>query len=326
MSNGTALPKSKASPDAAPGEETESSSTPQGAVEAPPPAAFEIVRPARQTTPLVLASPHSGDHYPADFLKMSKLDRATLRLSEDCYVDELIAAGPNFGVPVLKALFPRVYVDANREAFELDPVMFEDRLPEAAITDSPRVAAGLGSIPRLAANDREIYGRKLPFAEAEQRIARCYRPYHQALASLMQETRERFGGCLLIDCHSMPSVGGPLVGSLGERDLGRARVDFVLGDCFGASCADAVTAAAETHLRKEGAHVRRNNPYSGGYVTQHYGRPTEGIHVLQIEINRSIYMDEQTLERLPQFQETKQRLERLIAMLAREAPALIRRR
>jgi N-formylglutamate amidohydrolase len=141
------------------------------------------------------------------------------------------------------------------------------------------------------------------------------------LSALMQETRERFGGCLLIDCHSMPSVGGQ-----SERDLGRARVDFVLGDCFGASCADAVTAAAETHLRKEGVNVRRNNPYSGGYVTQHYGRPTEGIHVLQIEINRSIYMDEQTLERLPQFQETKQRLERLIAMLAREAPALIRRR
>ncbi len=320
MSNGTALPKSPTSPEAA------ASQSVGGGEKAESPAAFEIVRPARQTTPLVLASPHSGDRYPADFLEMTKLDRATLRLSEDCYVDELIAAGPSFGVPVLRALFPRVYVDANREAFELDPVMFEDRLPEAAITDSPRVAAGLGSIPRLAANDREIYGRKLPFAEAEQRIARCYRPYHQALAALMQETRERFGGCLLIDCHSMPSMGGPSGTGLGDRDLGRARVDFVLGDCFGASCADAVTAAAETHLRKEGAHVRRNNPYSGGYVTQHYGRPTEGIHVLQIEINRSIYMDEQSLERLPQFQETKQRVERLIAMLAREAPALIRRR
>lgn len=314
MSKGTALPKSQESPvAAAPGEQAEGQAAAQ--------AAYEITRPARQTTPLVLASPHSGDRYPPDFLKMAKLDRATLRLSEDCYVDELIAAGPSHGAPLLKALFPRVYVDANREAFELDPMMFEDRLPDAAITDSPRVAAGLGSIPRLAANDREIYGRKIPFAEAEQRIARCYRPYHDALAALMRETRERFGGCLLIDCHSMPSVGGQ-----GERDLGRARVDFVLGDCFGASCADAVTAAAEAHLRKEGANVRRNNPYSGGYVTQHYGRPTEGIHVLQIEINRSIYMDEQTLERLPEFEETQQRLERLIAMLAREAQALIRRR
>jgi N-formylglutamate amidohydrolase len=318
MSNGTALPKPPESPEAAaPGKDAESPAATPAAGQA----AYEIIRPARQSTPLVLASPHSGDRYPAEFLKMTRLDRATLRLSEDCYVDELIEAAPNHGVPVLRALFPRVYVDANREAFELDPVMFEDRLPEAAITDSPRVAAGLGSIPRLAANDREIYGRKLSFAEAEQRIARCYRPYHTALSGLMQETRERFGGCLLIDCHSMPSVGGQ-----GERDLGRARVDFVLGDCFGASCADAVTAAAEAHLRKEGAHVRRNNPYSGGYVTQHYGRPTEGIHVLQIEINRSIYMDEQTLERLPQFAETKARLERLIAMLAREAPALIRRR
>jgi N-formylglutamate amidohydrolase len=314
MSNGTALPKTHQTPEAAaPGVEAESP--------AAAPAAYELIRPARQTTPLVLASPHSGDRYPADFLKMARLDHATLRLSEDCYVDELIAGGPTYGAPLLKALFPRVYVDANREAFELDPVMFEDRLPDAAITDSPRVAAGLGSIPRLAANDREIYGCKLPYAEAEQRIARCYRPYHQALAALIQETRERFGGCLLIDCHSMPSVGGH-----GERDLGRARVDFVLGDCFGASCADAVTAAAEAHLRKEGINVRRNNPYSGGYVTQHYGRPTEGIHVLQIEVNRSIYMDEQTLERLPAFQETKQRLERLIAMLAHEAPALIRRR
>ena len=335
MSNGTALPKStesakaesaKAASAKAASPEAAAPQDVGGREEAESAAAFEIVRPARQLTPLVLASPHSGDRYPADFLKMTKLDHATLRLSEDCYVDELVAAGPSYGVPILKALFPRVYVDANREAFELDPVMFEDRLPEAAITDSPRVAAGLGSIPRLAANDREIYGRKLPFAEAEQRIARCYRPYHQALAALMQETRERFGGCLLIDCHSMPSMGGLSVGSGGDRELGRARVDFVLGDCFGASCADAVTAAAETHLRKEGAHVRRNNPYSGGYVTQHYGRPTEGIHVLQIEINRSIYMDEQSLERLPQFQETRARIERLIAMLAREAPALIRRR
>jgi N-formylglutamate amidohydrolase len=310
MSNGTVLSKSLAASEATAPE-----------VEAESQAAFVIIRPERQTTPLVLASPHSGDQYPAEFLKLAKLDRATLRLSEDCYVDELIAAAPDHGVPILKALFPRVYVDANRDALELDPGMFEDRLPDLAITDSPRVAAGLGSIPRLAANDREIYGRKLRFAEAEARIARCYKPYHQALAMLMQETRERFGGCLLIDCHSMPSVGGH-----GERELGRARVDFVLGDCFGASCADAVTAAAETHLRKEGAHVRRNNPYSGGYVTQHYGRPTEGIHVLQIEINRSIYMNEETLERLPQFQETQQRLSRLIALLAREAPALIRRR
>jgi N-formylglutamate amidohydrolase len=298
-----------------------------GAESAPPQKAgsapaqpYEITRPAQQTTPLVLASPHSGSRYPAEFLAMTKLGRSTLRLSEDCYVDELIAGAPAHGVPVLRALFPRVYVDANREPLELDPAMFEDKLPENAVTDSPRVAAGLGCIPRLAANDREIYGRKLRFAEAERRLASCYRPYHQALKALIQETRERFGGCLLIDCHSMPSIGGH-----GERD-GRNRVDFVLGDCFGASCADAVTATAEAWLRQDGAHVRRNNPYSGGYVTQHYGRPAEGIHVLQIEINRAIYMDEQSLERRPDFTGTQRRLDGLIAALAQQAATLIRRR
>jgi N-formylglutamate amidohydrolase len=315
MSNGTAL-RAAGHPGPAP----DSAASPAAGDSSPAAPTHEIIRPSRHSTPLLLASPHSGDRYPPEFLEMSKLSRATLRLSEDCYVDELIAGAPAHGVPVLRALFPRVYVDANREALELDPVMFEDRLPENAITDSPRVAAGLGSIPRLAANDREIYGRKLRFAEAEQRIETCYRPYHRALVALMQETRERFGGCLLIDCHSMPSAGGQ-----GERD-GRSRVDFVLGDCFGASCADAVTAAAEQHLRQGGAQVRRNNPYSGGYVTQHYGRPAEGIHVLQIEINRAIYMDETSLERLPQFAETRRRLDGLIALLAREAPNLIRRR
>jgi N-formylglutamate amidohydrolase len=289
--------------------------------ETAPSPTFDVVRPAKLATPLVLASPHSGNDYPPSFLDLARLDHATLRLSEDCYVDELVASGPSLGVPLLRAFFPRTYVDANREALELDPQMFEDALPPGAVIDSPRVAAGLGSIPRLAANDREIYGGKLPFAEAAQRLDRCYRPYHKALATLIAESRERFGGCLLLDCHSMPSVGGH-----GERDAGRNRVDFVLGDCFGASCSEAVTAAVERCLRGEGANVRRNNPYSGGYVTQHYGRPIEGIHVLQVEINRSIYMDEQTLERLPQFPETERRMQKLIALLAREAPVLIRRR
>jgi N-formylglutamate amidohydrolase len=283
--------------------------------------AYVLERPAKQAGPLVLASPHSGDQYPDDFLHAARLDRATLRLSEDCYVDELIAGGLRHGVPLLKARFPRVYVDANREALELDPAMFEDRLPDMAITKSPRVAAGLGSIPRLAANDREIYGAKLRFAEAQRRIDGCYRPYHAALAALIRETRERHGGCLLLDCHSMPSAGGH-----GERDFGRSRVDFVLGDCFGASCADAVTAAVENQLRADGAHVKRNNPYSGGYVTQHYGRPGEGVHVLQVEINRAIYMDERTLVKSAGFADTRRRLDGLIAMLAREAAGLIRRR
>src|SRR5262249_44239520 len=157
-------------------------------------ATFEVLRPAKLTTPFLLASPHSGNDYPQSFLDQAKLDHATLRLSEDCYVDELVGAGPSHGVPLVKALFPRTYVDANREALELDPQMFEDALPPGAVTDSPRVAAGLGSIPRLAANDREIYGAKLPFAEAERRLDTCYRPYHKALAALIAGSPERVCG------------------------------------------------------------------------------------------------------------------------------------
>ncbi len=280
-----------------------------------------VVQPAVQLAPLVLASPHSGAEYSDEFLAAAKLDLATLRQSEDCYVDELIAGGPALGVPVLRALFPRVFVDANREAFELDPAMFEDALPASANVASPRVAAGLGMIPRYAANDREIYRRKLSYAEAEARIAGFYQPYHRALKELIRATREKFGLCLLLDCHSMPSVGGAA-----DRDRGRPRVDYVLGDCFGASCADAVTALAERHFRDGGANVRRNNPYSGGYITQHYGRPAEGVHVLQIEINRSLYMDERSLRRSDGFDAVKRGIDGLIGLLTAQALEVMRRR
>ncbi len=280
-----------------------------------------VVQPAEQLAPLVLASPHSGAEYSEEFLAAAKLDLATLRQSEDCYVDELIAGGPALGVPVLRALFPRVFVDANREAFELDPAMFEDALPASANIASPRVAAGLGMIPRYAANDREIYRRKLSYAEAEARIAGFYQPYHRALKELIRATREKFGLCLLLDCHSMPSVGGAA-----DRDRGRPRVDYVLGDCFGAACADAVTALAERYFRDAGANVRRNNPYSGGYITQHYGRPAEGVHVLQIEINRSLYMDERSLRRSDGFESVKRGIDGLVALLAAQALEVMRRR
>ena len=280
-----------------------------------------VVLPEVQLAPLILASPHSGQQYSDEFLAAAKLDLATLRQSEDCYVDELIAGGPGLGVPVLRALFPRVFVDANREAFELDPAMFEDALPAHANAASPRVAAGLGMIPRYAANDREIYRRKLSYAEAEARIAGFYRPYHRALRDLIRATREKFGLCLLLDCHSMPSVGGAA-----DKDRGRVRVDYVLGDCFGASCADAVTAMAERHFRDGGAHVRRNNPYSGGYITQHYGKPAEGVHVLQIEINRSLYMDERSLHRSEGFDGVKRSINSLIELLKANALDIMRRR
>lgn len=257
---------------------------------------FALQRPQRQTLPVVFASPHSGIDYPAEFLAAARLDPHSLRRSEDAFVDELFAAAPGFGAPLLSALFPRAFVDPNREALELDPQMFEDELPPEANTDSPRVAAGLGMMARVIASGEEIYGRKLRVAEAVRRIEQYYRPYHTMLAQLIGETQARFGFCVLIDCHSMPSVGSPL-----ERDAGRGRVDMVLGDCRGTACSPLLTERVEMALRRMGYGVARNNPYSGGYVTQFYGRPAASIHALQIEINRALYMDEATLARGPGF-------------------------
>jgi N-formylglutamate amidohydrolase len=271
---------------------------------------FALRRPARQSVPVVFASPHSGIDYPAEFLAAARLDPVSLRRSEDAFVDELFAAAPEAGAPLLSALFPRAFVDPNREPLELDPQMFEDPLPPEANTDSPRVAAGLGMIARVIASGEEIYGRKLKVAEAIRRLERYYRPYHAMLAELIGETRRRFGVCVLIDCHSMPSVGGPM-----ERDAGRGRVDIVLGDCRGISCTPVLTDRIEAAFRQMGYGVARNNPYSGGYVTQFYGRPAEKVHALQIEINRALYMDEISLVRGPGFARLAGDLGRLMSAM-----------
>lgn len=261
--------------------------------------------------PLVLSSPHSGAVYPADFLRQSRLDPVSLRRSEDCFVDQLFMAAPRHGATLVRALFPRAYVDPNREPYELDPAMFADSLPSFANTRSLRVLGGLGTIARVVADGAEIYREKLPFAEAEARIATCYRPYHLALSHALVEAEARHGMVVLLDCHSMPSIAGP-----GERDNGRGRPDIVLGDRFGMSCAPLVIETAENLLRDRGYRVGRNDPYAGGYITHHYGRPRRGRHALQIEINRALYMDEARLEPNAGFGRVRQDLEALVAALA----------
>jgi N-formylglutamate amidohydrolase len=260
---------------------------------------------------VVFASPHSGTEYPNEFLAASRLSLMTLRRAEDSFVDELFADAPGMGAPLLRARFPRAYVDPNREPYELDPTMFAQPLPAYVNSASPRVAAGLGTIARLVANGEEIYSAKLDFAEACDRLESCYRPYHRALNDLIEGTRARFGFCLLIDCHSMPSVGGPM-----EQDAGRERVDFVLGDRFASSCGRRVVDRVERVLRGFGYAVARNTPYSGGFVTQHYGRPADGLHALQIEINRSLYMDELAMKRGPGFDDLRRRVAELIGDLS----------
>jgi N-formylglutamate amidohydrolase len=277
---------------------------------------LELTLPARQLSPLILASPHSGRIYPEEFAKQSCLAEIILRQSEDCFVDHLVAAAPNLGAPLLSALFPRVFVDPNREPTELDQDMFAERLAVPINAASPRVLAGLGVIPRLAANEQEIYGAKLPLPEAERRLDLFYRPYHRALGDLVAETKRQFGLCVLLDCHSMPSSGAWMDG-LHSRQ--RIDVDYVLGDCFGASCAERLTAAAEATLSERGGKVRRNNPYSGGYVAQAYGRPAQGVHVLQLEINRALYMNEATLEPAQGFAAVQDILKTLIERLSSAA-------
>lgn len=274
--------------------------------------ALEILVPDRQRLPLVLASPHSGRHYPSDFLASSRLDALTLRKSEDGYVDEIFATGARRGAPLLKALFPRAFLDTNREAFELDPAMFADALPPYVNTRSPRVAAGLGTIAKVVAHGHEIYQRKLRFAEALARVNRFYHPYHAALRQLIDGTRRRFGYCLLVDCHSMPSAGGP-----GDCSGHGGQVDFVLGDCHGCACAPVVTDTAEAWLRARRYTIARNAPYAGGYTTRHYGRPRNGIHALQIEINRSLYMNEAEMTRKPYLTTLSDQMAGLVDALGR---------
>lgn len=254
---------------------------------------FEIRMPAAQTVPLVFNTPHSGRVYPPQFLAQSRLDERRIRKSEDFYVDELFAPAIRTGAPLLMAHFPRAFLDVNREPYELDPKMFAGRLPPYVNVASTRVAGGLGTIPRLVAENMEIYAARLPVAEGLSRIETYYRPYHAALRRLVVGTRQRFGHALLFDCHSMPST----VRSAGTP----GRPDFILGDRFGTSAAQELTAAAATVLQELGYNVARNRPYAGGFITEHYGRPAKHLHALQIEVNRGLYFDEDKLEKKPDF-------------------------
>jgi len=267
---------------------------------------FRVLRPERQTVPVVFASPHSGAHYSADFLAEARLDPVALRRSEDSFVDELFAAAPAAGAPLLSATFPRVFCDVNREPWELDPGMFDGPLPSWVNSASPRVGAGLGTIARVVATGEPVYRHKLTFAEAEARVRDCWQPYHAALSGLIQETRQAFGACLLIDCHSMPT----------HPAHGSPPADIVLGDAHGTSCAPRATRLVEEALVGFGYRVRRNDPYAGGYVTRHYGAPREGVHALQIEIARRLYMDEARVQRAPGMHALQRDLSGLIAVLA----------
>lgn len=276
----------------------------------PPEAPFHLSRPhpGAKPTPIIFATPHSGQIYPESLRAASRLDIRALRGSEDVAVDALIAEAPALGVPVLAARLARAFVDLNRTPWDLDPAMFDGDLPAYAQGRSARVDAGLGVIARIVREGEEIYGRKLTFAEAARRIEDAHRPYHSALMDLVRETLSLHGVAVLIDWHSMPSAataqGGPGAGC-----------DIVLGDRFGASAGPAVTRRVEAELRTLGYRVARNAPYAGGYTTEHYGRPAQRVHALQIEVSRGLYLDEGALTTTAGFAPLKADLTRLTERL-----------
>ena len=238
------------------------------------------------------------------FLSAARLDLATLRRSEDSFVDELIADVVPRGHPLVRVHFPRCYVDVNREPYELDPRMFDGRLPSFANTRSMRVAGGLGTVARVVGDAQEIYHQRIPIDDALRRIEGLYKPYHRALRRLLTRVHRDFGAAVLVDCHSMPSTAG-------TKD-DRPRADVVLGDRYGTSCVPIVSEVIEATFRELGYAVSRNKPYAGGFITEHYGNPAAGLHSIQIEINRALYMDERRYERSATFD----RLARHICLLA----------
>ena len=263
----------------------------------------------------MFSSPHSGRDYAPAFLAATRLDGLALRRSEDCYIEEIFDAVPGHGATLVAASFPRAWCDANREAWELDPAMFEDELPPWVNTASARVAAGLGTLARVVSSGEAIYRGRLRFEDARRRVASCWQPYHNVLAQLTAAAQASFGACLLVDCHSMPAH------ACADR---RPVPDIVLGDSHGAACAPAVLRAVDHFLSRRGYTTRRNDPYAGGYITRHYGRPATGIHALQVEIARGLYMDEASLERRTGFARVQADMAALSAFLAEQAGALMR--
>ena len=258
-----------------------------------PSPAFSLFRPERRETPVIFSSPHSGKDYPAALLLRSPLDEQAIRSSEDAFVDELFARAPLWGAPLIAACVPRAYIDLNRAADELDPALIEGvtRPPH-----NPRVSSGLGVIPRVVANGRAIYKGKIPLHEAQTRIDTFWHPYHQALRILMDESMSQFGEAVLIDCHSMPHEAIEA-----HARPGPPRPEVVLGDRFGAAAGREVMDLVESAFLDAGLRVARNAPFAGAYIAQAYGRPSRNQHVVQIEIDRALYMDEARIQRRPDF-------------------------
>jgi len=267
--------------------------------------AYRLSMPQRRLSSVILSSPHSGRAYPAAFLRDSVLDERTIRTSEDAFVDRLLDGAADLGVPLLAALAPRAFIDLNRASDELDPALIAGARPGG---HNPRVSSGLGVIPRVVAGGRAIYRDKIALAEAEARIATCWQPYHDCLGRLIAGAMASFGEAILVDFHSMPHEAMDSIVSAGAR-----RPDIVLGDRFGAAAAGRIVDRIEAAFEAEGLRVLRNAPFAGAYIAQAYGRPSSGQHVIQIEMDRALYMNEREIRPNGNFMGFRRVLGRVLA-------------
>lgn len=264
--------------------------------------------------PVLFASPHSGSHYPASMQDALCVPLIDVRRTEDAFIDELFAGAPALGAGLVAARYGRSVVDLNRDPHELDAAMFHDGPPRPCALPTARVEAGLGCLPRVGARGEAIYARLLTRAEGEERLVHVHDAYHLHLTGELEALRRAHGHALLIDCHSMPSL------QPGRRSL----TDIVLGDRFGSSADARLMARIERSFRAQGFTVARNAPYAGGYTTRRYGRPRRGIHALQVEINRGLYMDEQRITRASGFAGLKDALQQVMAEIIDAARLLPR--
>ena len=264
---------------------------------------YRLIEPEALLSGIVIASPHSGRNYLSSVKEQSILDPITLRSSEDAFVDELMDFAPALGIPLICSEIPRAFVDLNRARDELDPAIIEGIKPNR---QNPRVVSGLGVIPRVVANGKEIYSGKLSKEAAIERLENFWDPYHSKLAELLDRARQQFGYSILIDTHSMPHE------AILNASSSFRTSQIVLGDRYGATCAPEIINDLIKLISKNGLRASRNIPFSGAYIVQKYGSPGLNRHAIQLEIDRSIYMDERKIQKLEKFHKLKNKLQNIM--------------
>ena len=280
---------------------------------------FKLLEPENKTNNIIYNSPHSGEKFPDGFLETTLIDKSILLSSADSFVDQLFEDAPINGSSIISNIYARSFIDTNREAFELDPDMFSGEITKKLNYRSNKVKLGFGSIAKFAVNRKDIYADKIPFEEALSRLDNYYYPVHKKLTSLIESRFDDFGYAMLVDCHSMPSYK-----FLGQDVFRSSQPDIILGDLHGKSCHPAITDYLIKFFKEQDLTVTCNAPFAGGFNTQNYGKPKKNRHAIQIEINKSLYMDEFERTQNKQFQSIKKMMTKLSKKLDNEICTLIK--